>query len=68
MSRLTSIIAALDELLTPGAFRDMGPNGLQVPAERDVARIVTGVSAQRALIERAIALDAQLVLVHHGLF
>jgi dinuclear metal center YbgI/SA1388 family protein len=68
MSRLSSIVSALDELLDPGAFRDMGPNGLQVPAERDVTRVVTGVTAQRALIERAIELEAELVLVHHGLF
>jgi dinuclear metal center YbgI/SA1388 family protein len=66
--RLTSIITALDELLSPDAFQDYGPNGLQVPGPDEVARIVTGVSAQRELIERAVALDAQLVLVHHGLF
>jgi dinuclear metal center YbgI/SA1388 family protein len=66
--RLTSIITALDELLSPDAFQDHGPNGLQVPGPDEVARIVTGVSAQRELIERAVALDAQLVLVHHGLF
>src|SRR4051812_30460924 len=68
MSRIASIIAALDELLDPGSFRDLGPNGLQVPGGRDVQRVVTGVTAQRALIERAAEVDAQLVLVHHGLF
>jgi dinuclear metal center YbgI/SA1388 family protein len=68
MTRLTSIIGALDELLSPDAFDDLGPNGLQVPGADDVRRVVTGVSAQRALIERAVAEDAQLVLVHHGLF
>jgi dinuclear metal center YbgI/SA1388 family protein len=68
MSRIPSLIAALDELLTPDAFPDLGPNGLQVPGMRDAERVVTGVSAQRALIERAVELDAQLVLVHHGLF
>jgi dinuclear metal center YbgI/SA1388 family protein len=68
MSRIASIISALDELLDPASFHDLGPNGLQVPGERDVERIVTGVTARRALIERAIELDAQLVLVHHGLF
>jgi dinuclear metal center YbgI/SA1388 family protein len=68
MSRITSIISALDELLDPGSFSDLGPNGLQVPGRRDVTRVVTGVTAQRALIERAVELDAQLVLVHHGLF
>src|SRR5918999_3699312 len=67
-TRLTSIISALDELLDIASFRDLGPNGLQVPGPREVRRVVTGVSAQRELIERAVAEDAQLVLVHHGLF
>src|SRR3954451_998282 len=68
MSRITSIISALDELLSPASFTDLGANGLQVPGGRDVQRVVTGVTAQRALIERAAEVDAQLVLVHHGLF
>ena len=68
MTRLTSIITALDELLSPGDFEDLGPNGLQVPGPDEIGKVVTGVSAQRALIERAIAEGAQLVLVHHGLF
>ena len=67
-TRLTSIISALDELLDIGSFRDLGPNGLQVPGPDEVRCVVTGVSAQKELIERAIAEDAQLVLVHHGLF
>src|ERR671925_2113352 len=68
MTRITSIITAVDELLSVSSFQDLGPNGLQVPGPEDVTRVVTGVSAQRALIERAIELDAQLLLVHHGLF
>jgi dinuclear metal center YbgI/SA1388 family protein len=67
-ARITSIVAALDELLEPAAFADLGPNGLQVPGGEEARRVVTGVSAQRQLIERAIELDAQLLLVHHGLF
>ena len=67
-ARIASIVAALDELLEPASFADLGPNGLQVPGGEEARRIVTGVSAQRALIERAIELDAQLLLVHHGLF
>jgi dinuclear metal center YbgI/SA1388 family protein len=66
--RITSIVEALDGLLEPGTFKDLGPNGLQVPGGTEVHRVVTGVSAQKELIERAIALDAQLLLVHHGLF
>jgi len=68
MPRLTSIITALDELLSPDDFQDLGPNGLQVPGPSEIDKVVTGVSAQRALIERAVAEGAQLVLVHHGLF
>ena len=68
MTRTASIIAAIDELLDPAGFQDLGPNGLQVPGAGEVERIVTGVSAQRALIERAVEERAQLVLVHHGLF
>jgi dinuclear metal center YbgI/SA1388 family protein len=67
-AQLTSIISALDELLEVTAFSDLGPNGLQVPGPRQVARVVTGVTAQKALIERAVAEEAELVLVHHGLF
>jgi dinuclear metal center YbgI/SA1388 family protein len=69
MAATGALIEYLDELLSPGAFADMGPNGLQVPGgAAEVRRVVTGVTAQRALFERAIAEEAELVLVHHGLF
>jgi dinuclear metal center YbgI/SA1388 family protein len=68
MAELGALIRSLDELLEPGAFDDLGPNGLQVPAQQDVQRVVTGVTAQLELIERAVQEQAQLVLVHHGLF
>jgi dinuclear metal center YbgI/SA1388 family protein len=68
VTRISAVISALDELLDPAAFQDLGPNGLQVPGGEEVAHVVTGVSAQRELIERAVELQAQLVLVHHGLF
>lgn len=68
MAQLTEIIRHLDELLDPDAFDDYGPNGLQVPGADEVTRVVTGVSAQLELFERAAATDAQLVLCHHGLF
>jgi dinuclear metal center YbgI/SA1388 family protein len=68
MAERDEIIAYLDELLDIGAFTDYGPNGLQVPGADEVSLVVTGVSAQRELFERAIAEGAQLVLCHHGLF
>ena len=68
MAAIGEVISYLDELLTPAAFDDLGPNGLQVPGREEVRRVMTGVTAQRALAERAVAEDADLVLVHHGLF
>jgi dinuclear metal center YbgI/SA1388 family protein len=68
VTRLTSIINAVDELLTPAEYQDLGPNGLQVPGTDEVVRVITGVTASRELIERAVSEQAQLVLVHHGLF
>ena len=68
MADAAELIRALDELLDPGAFDDMGPNGLQVPGAAGIDHVVTGVTAQRALFDRAVRERAQLVLVHHGLF
>jgi dinuclear metal center YbgI/SA1388 family protein len=68
MVHIDELIRALDDLLEPGAFEDMGPNGLQVPGRGSIERVVTGVTAQRELLERAVQEGAQLVLVHHGLF
>ncbi len=65
---LTDLLAHLDALLRPEAFADYGPNGLQVPGPDQVEHVVTGVSASVELFERAAALRADLVLVHHGLF
>lgn len=55
-------------LLDIGRFRDYGPNGLQVEGRAEVRRIVSGVTASQALIDAAIAQQADAVLVHHGLF
>lgn len=68
MAERDQIIKFLDELLDADAFSDYGPNGLQVPGAKDVTRVVTGVSATLELFEAAAARDAQLVLVHHGIF
>ncbi len=68
MAKRAEIVAYLDELLEIGGFGDMQPNGLQVPGAEEVTRVVTGVSAQRELFERAAATGAEMVLCHHGLF
>ena len=68
MAQLTDVISYLDGLLAIGDFRDYGPNGLQVPGTDEVSRVVTGVSANLELFDRAAELGAQLVVAHHGLF
>lgn len=65
---LANLLAYLDELLAPASFSDYGPNGLQVPGPDRVETVVTGVSASAELFRRAAELDADLVLVHHGIF
>lgn len=59
---------ALDALLQPERFKDYCPNGLQVEGRAQVRKIVSGVTASLALIEAAIAAQADTLLVHHGLF
>jgi dinuclear metal center YbgI/SA1388 family protein len=55
------------ELLDLDAYPDYGPMGLQVEGAEEVNRIACGVSASLALFQRAAELDAQLLIVHHGL-
>ncbi|VAW79896.1 GTP cyclohydrolase 1 type 2 homolog YbgI [hydrothermal vent metagenome] len=62
------LVSYCDRLLEAGNFRDYCPNGLQVEGCGEVARIVSGVTASQALIEAAVAQQADLVLVHHGYF
>jgi dinuclear metal center YbgI/SA1388 family protein len=64
----TELLQALDGLLQPERFKDYGPNGLQVEGKAEIGRIVSGVTASRALIEAAIAAQADAIFVHHGLF
>src|SRR3954453_19351134 len=68
MPALYSIVDHLDSILDPDAYDDYGPNGLQVPGRETVETVVTGVSANVELFARAREEDADLVLVHHGLF
>lgn len=65
---LADLIAELDRLLEPHRFRDYCPNGLQVPGKPTVTKLATGVSASAELFKRALATQADLILVHHGLF
>ena len=63
-----ALLSAFDQLLQPERFKDYGPNGLQVEGKPSVRKIVSGVTASLALIEAAVAANADALFVHHGLF
>lgn len=58
----------LDELLECDHFSDYCPNGLQVEGRGEIGRVVCGVTASLELLERAVALGADAIVVHHGWF
>lgn len=62
------LISACDALLAAGSFRDYTENGLQVQGRPSVTRVLSGVTASQALLDDAVAWQADMVLVHHGYF
>ena len=62
------LVAYLDDLLEAHRTGDLCPNGLQVEGAGTIHRIVTGVSACGELFEHAASVEAEAVLVHHGIF
>jgi dinuclear metal center YbgI/SA1388 family protein len=68
MVESNALVAYCDRFLASADFEDYAPNGLQVEGERPIKRLVSGVTASAALIEAAIARDADAILVHHGWF
>lgn len=68
MVSITELVSYLNGLLDAEVFMDYCPNGLQVQGKPKVSKIVTGVTACQALIDAAIAEQADAILVHHGYF
>jgi len=68
MVEIAELRAYCDELLACGDYSDYCPNGLQLEGERQVRRLTTGVTASQALIDAALAWEADALLVHHGWF
>jgi dinuclear metal center YbgI/SA1388 family protein len=58
----------INEKLNSATFSDYAPNGLQVEGRETVQKIVTGVTASQALLDEAVRLQADAVIVHHGYF
>ncbi len=68
MVNTRDLAAYLDGLLEIEQFQDYCPNGLQVEGRAQTGHIVGGVTASQALIEAAVAQQADTLLVHHGFF
>ncbi|WP_456406975.1 Nif3-like dinuclear metal center hexameric protein [Caldithrix abyssi] len=61
------LLTYLNRFLKSDEFNDICPNGLQVEGKKEIKKIVSGVSACVELFEKALALNADTVLVHHGI-
>ncbi|MFC4656631.1 Nif3-like dinuclear metal center hexameric protein [Rheinheimera marina] len=64
----TELLALIEQQLQSHLIRDYCPNGLQVEGKAEIRRIVAGVTASQALLDKAVELSADAVLVHHGYF
>jgi dinuclear metal center YbgI/SA1388 family protein len=58
----------LNSLLKPECYQDYCPNGLQVEGSDRIEKLVSGVTACQALIDAAVAVNADAIFVHHGYF
>ena len=69
MLTIAQLTNTIDSWLKPKNFRDYCPNGLQVGGSKEtVTRLACAVTASQYVIEQAIAADADVLLVHHGIF
>jgi len=62
------IIRFLNNQLNVNEIDDQSVNGIQVDGSRYVNRVLTAVDADINSIKRAVELNVNLMIVHHGLF
>jgi dinuclear metal center YbgI/SA1388 family protein len=69
MIKRDQIIDFINKILSYEKDKDpYGPNSLQVIGCEDIKKIVLGVSANLDLFKKAAQWDADIIIVHHGLF
>lgn len=68
MVKLLDVLQYCDDLLEVGTYQDYCPNGLQIEGRNEIKRMVCGVTASQALVDEAVRVGADLLLVHHGYF
>ena len=62
------LVRYLDDTLRISEIADYGPQGLQIEGRAQVDKIVGLVDAHQPCVQAALARDADLMLVHHGIF
>lgn len=62
------IVDFCSEYLQANSFEDYCFNGLQIEGAEKISKIVTGVSFSRKLVKEAVSRQAQMIMVHHGVF
>lgn len=58
----------LDKLFKVDSFQDYCPNGLQIEGKPVISKIAYAVSCTKESVEKAVAIGADALIVHHGLF
>ena len=58
----------INTLLNVSDFQDYAPNGIQIEGRSHISRIATAVTASLHVIEQAVTLGVDALLVHHGYF
>ena len=68
MPTANEITKYCEDYLKVSDFEDYCHNGCQVEGEEEIEKIITGVSLSQKLIKSAIKKNAQMIVVHHGIF
>jgi dinuclear metal center YbgI/SA1388 family protein len=68
MITLQDLFQYLQQLLSPADFSDYCPNGLQVEGKKEIKKGCFAVSASLATIHEAVQKQADVLIVHHGIF
>jgi dinuclear metal center YbgI/SA1388 family protein len=68
MIKRDALVKYLNKYLNISDFQDYGPNGLHIEGKEEIKKVAFAVSATAYSVEQAIALGADALIVHHGLF
>jgi len=68
MVERNEIIRFINEFLSVSEFDDYCVNGLQVEGKSEINKIICGVSVSQRFFQQAIARQADMIIVHHGIF